>query len=156
MEPVAAKVPRMTIARFAAPLALALLLAAPASSQVAERSAPVATPLPPAIPPARDVPFPGTITLDIDATDLARGVYRVTQTIPVPAGTDELVLLLPEWLPGKHAPRGQINLLADLRFEVDREPVEWTRDAVEVYAFRVPVPAGARQVTARFVHTSPL
>ena len=44
MEPVAAKVPRMTIARFAAPFALALLLAAPASSQVAERSAPVAVP----------------------------------------------------------------------------------------------------------------
>src|SRR5690606_33165798 len=156
MEPVAAKVPRMTIARFAAPLALALLLAAPASSQVAERSAPVATPLPPAIPAAQDVPFAGTMTLDIDATDLVRGVYRVKQTVPVPAGANELVLLLPEWLPGKHAPRGQLNLLADLRFEVDGRPAEWTRDPVEVYAFRVPVPAGAREVTASFVHTSPL
>ena len=146
----------MTIARFAAPLALVLLLATPASSQVAERSAPVATPLPPAIPAARDVPFPGTMTLDIDATDLVRGVYRVKQTVPVPAGANELVLLLPEWLPGKHAPRGQLNLLADLRFEVDGRPAEWTRDPVEVYAFRVPVPAGAREVTASFVHTSPL
>lgn len=156
MEPVAAKVRRMTIARFAAPLALALLLAAPASSQMAERSAPIATPLPPAIPAARDVPFPGTMTLDIDATDLVRGVYRVKQTVPVPAGATELVLLLPEWLPGKHAPRGQLNLLADLRFEVDGRPAEWTRDPVEVYAFRVPIPAGAREVTASFVHTSPL
>src|SRR5690606_1038013 len=150
----------MTIARLAAPLAaplaFALLLSTPAAPQVAERSAPVATPLPPAIPAARDIPFPGTITLDIDATDLARGVYRVKQTVPVPAGANELVLLLPEWLPGKHAPRGQLNLLADLSFEVDGRPAEWTRDPVEVYAFRVPVPAGAREVTASFVHTSPL
>ena len=146
----------MTIIRLAAPLALSLLLVTPASGQAIERSAPVATPLPPAIPPARDVPFPGSMTLDIDATDLARGVYRVTQIIPVPPGANELVLLLPEWLPGKHSPRGQLNLLADLHFEVDGVPAQWTRDPVEVYAFRVPVPAGARQVTARFVHTSPL
>ena len=58
--------------------------------------------------------------------------------------------------PGKHGPRGPINLLADLRFEVDGQPAAWTRDPVEVYAFRVPLPEGARAVTASFVHTSPL
>ena len=58
--------------------------------------------------------------------------------------------------PASTAPRGPINLLADLRFEVDGQPAEWTRDPVEIYAFRVPLPAGAREVTASFVHTSPL
>jgi len=74
----------------------------------------------------------------------------------VSPGAREIVLLLPEWIPGKHAPRGTIHLLADLRFEVDGRPVTWTRDPVEVFAFRVPLPEGAREVTATFVHTSPL
>ena len=137
-------------------LTAALLLAGPAHAQPEVRAAPQAVPLPPAIPPAQDVPFPGTIALEIDATDLERAVYRVRQTIPVPPGLREMVLLLPEWIPGKHAPRGPINLLADLRFEVDGQPAEWTRDPVEVHAFRVPLPEGAREVVASFVHTSPL
>jgi predicted metalloprotease with PDZ domain len=145
----------MTRFRLGAALAIALL-AATASAQTEVRTAPQATPLPPAIPPAQDVAFPGTMALDIDATDLERAVYRVRQTVPVPPGMREMVLLLPEWIPGKHAPRGPINLLADLRFEVDGRPAEWTRDPVEVYAFRVALPEGAREVTARFVHTSPL
>lgn len=142
--------------RLALALPAALLLANTASAQGEVRTAPQATPLPSAIPAAQDVPYPGTMTLDIDATDLARGVYRVRQTIPVPPGQRELVLLLPEWIPGKHAPRGPIHLLADLRFEVDGRPAAWVRDPVDVFAFRVPLPAGARQVTASFVHTSPL
>jgi len=146
----------MTKPRLAVALAAALLLAATASAQSEVRTAPQAVPLPAAFPAAQDVPYPGTMTLEIDAADLERGVYRVKQTVPVSPGARELVLLLPEWIPGKHAPRGPINLLADLRFEVDGRPAEWTRDPVEVYAFRVPVPAGARAVTASFVHTSPL
>ena len=146
----------MTQVRLAIALSAALLFAATAHAQADVRSAPQAAPLPPAIPPAQDVPFPGTMTLEIDATDLERAVYRVRQTIPVPPGQREMVLLLPEWLPGKHGPRGPINLLADLQFEVDGQPARWTRDPIDVYAFRVPLPAGAREVTARFVHTSPL
>ena len=145
--------------RAVAPLfAVLLLTIAPAGAfaQGTVPSAPQAVPLPPPIPPARDVPYPGTIELAIDASDVTRGVYRVTQTFPVPPGERELVLLLPEWLPGNHGPRGAINLLADLRFAVDGEPVNWTRDPVNVFAFRVPLPEGARQVTATFVHTSPL
>jgi len=134
----------------------ALLLAGTASAQSEVRTAPQAVPLPPAIPEARDLPYPGTMTLEIDATDIQRNVYRVKQTIPVTLGAREIVLLLPEWIPGKHAPRGMIHLLADLRFEVDGRPAQWTRDPVEVHAFRVPLPERAREVTATFVHTSPL
>jgi predicted metalloprotease with PDZ domain len=156
MEPVAAKKSEMTKFPLLPALAAALLLAGSASAQPAVRTAPHAAPLPPPIPAAQDVAYPGTIALEIDATDLARGVYRVRQTVPVTPGARELVLLLPEWIPGKHAPRGPINLLADVRFEVDGKPALWTRDPVEVHAFRVPLPAGARLVTASFVHTSPL
>ncbi len=148
----------MTHFRALAPL-LALLLATasqPAFAQEALRSAPQAVPIVDTIPPARDVPYPGTIRLDIDATDITRGVFKVTQAFPVPQGTSELVLLLPQWLPGNHGPRGPINLLTDVHFEAGGRPLAWVRDPLDVYAFRVTVPAGAREVTARFAHTSPL
>jgi predicted metalloprotease with PDZ domain len=142
--------------RLAFALPAMLGLAGPVTAQSAIQSAPQAVPLPPAIPEARDVPFPGTIALEIDASDVQRGVFRVVETVPVPAGVDELVLLLPEWHPGKHDARGAMNLIADVKFEVDGQPAAWTRDPVDTYAFRIPLPAGARQVTARFVYTSPL
>lgn len=147
----------MKTARAVAPLLAALLASTSAAlAQAPARTAPQTVPIVQTVPDAQDVPFPGTIALDIDATDIGRGVYRVTQRVPVPAGTRDLILQLPQWLPGNHGPRGTMNLLADLRFEADGKPVAWTRDPVEVFAFHVPVLEGTREVTARFVHTSPL
>ncbi|MBO9498682.1 MAG: M61 family metallopeptidase [Novosphingobium sp.] len=144
------------------PLAAATLLIAAASTlstsafAQSEKSAPSALPLTQRVPEAADTPYPGTIALDIDASDTDRGVFRVTETIPVAPGTRELTLLLPEWLPGKHAPRGPINLLGDLRFTIDGKPVSWTRDPLDVYAFHVALSEGASELVAQFVHTSPL
>jgi len=149
----------MTI-RTALPALIAALLAttsAPVAwAQTPPLSAPEAVPLPPAVPDAQDVPYPGTVELTIDATDTERALYRVTQTFPVPEGTQELILQLPEYLPGNHAARGPINLIADIHFEIDGRPAAWERHPVEVNAFRIALPDGAREVTARFVHTSPL
>src|SRR4051812_10692171 len=131
-----------------------LATAAIAQAQAPVRSAPVAVPVVDTIPPSLDIPYPGTITLNVDATDVVRGIYRVTETIPVSAGQRELILMLPNWIPGKHAPRNFTQLLADLRFTVDGKPANWTRDPVETNAFRIPLPAAAREVTATFVHTS--
>jgi predicted metalloprotease with PDZ domain len=145
----------MTKIHAVAPL-LALLLASAALAQPAPNSAPQAVPIVDAIPPARDVAFPGTITLAIDATDVQRGVFRASETIPVPPGQREMILLLPNWIPGKHAPRDFANQLADLRFTADGKPLAWIRDPVEIHAFRLALPEGAREVTATFVNTSPL
>ena len=143
--------------RVAIPLA-SLLLAATASAAVAQvpRSAPQAVVAVSSIPAARDIPYPGTIGLKIDATDLQRGVFRVTETVPVPAGQRELILQLPEWIPGEHGPRGDMNLIADVHFLANGKELAWTRDPIETFAFHVPVPAGATEITAKFVHTSPL
>ncbi|MCX7863563.1 MAG: peptidase M61 [Novosphingobium sp.] len=109
------------------------------------------------LPYPADEPWPGgTIRLAIDATDVTRGAYRVTQTIPLAPGTDRVTLLYPQWLPGHHAPRGPIAELVDLRFFADGQAVTWKRDPVDVYAFHVDLPAGARELVARFIHTSPL
>ncbi|MGE3690347.1 MAG: M61 family metallopeptidase [Novosphingobium sp.] len=138
-----------TTGRFAA-LLLALI---PPAIHAEEAGPPAAA----ALPAAQDSAWPGgTITLDIDASDIRRGVFRVVETIPVAPGTRRVTLLYPQWLPGRHAPRGQLAELADLRFEADGRPATWRRDAYEVHAFHVDMPPGAREVKARFVFTSPL
>lgn len=134
---------------------LGLALAAPALS--ATLSAPTAVPLSQQVPDAADVPYPGgTMVLDIDATDTLRGVYRVTQTIPVAPGTSRLTLLFPQWLPGNHGPRGPLAELVDVTFTSGGQVLRWKRDPIEVNAFHVEIPAGAKDVVAKFIHTSPL
>lgn len=135
--------------------ALGLALAAPAHSNTL--SAPVAVPLSRQVPDAADVPYPGgTMTLDIDATDTLRGIYRVTQTVPVAPGTQRLTLLFPQWLPGNHGPRGPLAEVVDITFTANGQLLRWKRDPVEVNAFHIELPAGAKDVVARFIHTSPL
>ncbi len=101
------------------------------------------------IPEARDIPFPAPMLLNIDATDTKQGIFRVTQTIPV-AQTGPMVLLFPEWLPGNHAPRGQIEKLAGLTIKAGGKTLQWKRDANDVFAFHIDVPAGARQLDVNF------
>ncbi len=135
---------------------IAFALAVPATAQDrATMSAPQAQPIADTIPSARDVAYPGTMMLDVDATDVTRGIYSVTQTVPV-AGPGPVTLLYPEWLPGKHAPRGAIAELAGIRFFAGGKELAWTRDNVDVYAFHLDVPAGADAITATFKFLSPV
>ena len=136
--------------------AFAATLAVSAGAQVQPDSntRPVAVPLVQSVPDPQDVPYPGTITLDIDARDVTTGAFRVTEAIPVPAGTTRLTLLYPEWLPGKHAPRGRPAFVNQLAFFAGDTPLTWTRDPVEVFAYHVDVPQGTATITARFVFTS--
>ena len=138
-------------------LALSVSTLALAQGAPAVKSAPMAVPITRTVPDAADIPYPGgVISLDIDASDTQRGAYRVTETVPVAAGTRDLILQLPQWIPGHHAPAGTIDELVDVRFFVDGKPVRWWRDPVEVYAFHVDLPEGTRAVTAKFVQTSPV
>jgi predicted metalloprotease with PDZ domain len=135
---------------------LILLAAAasfPAMAQV-EMSRPQPAPSSRNVPEARDVAYPGTLTIDVDARDTARGIFRVRQTIPV-AGAGRLTLLYPEWLPGNHAPRGPISSIAGLRVTANGKQIPWRRDAGYVHAFHVDVPSGARSIDVEFQHLSP-
>jgi predicted metalloprotease with PDZ domain len=109
---------------------------------------------PPIVAP-RDVDFPGVVQISVDATDTARRVFKVHETVPVPAGGD-LVLLYPQWLPGAHAPEGPIDRLAGLVVRADGTRTEWVRDVVDVYAFHVPVPPGTRSVDVDFQYLAPV
>jgi len=132
------------------------LMAAPQTGLAAPtRSAPVAQPIASTIPVAQDIAWPGgTMQLEVDATDTERRILSVRQTIPVKDG-GPLVLLFPDWLPGQHAPRGQIEKLAGLRFTVDGQPIAWRRDPLDMHAFHLALPAGSRTVVAHFQFLAP-
>ena len=127
----------------------ALLLASTAAAAQVRNSQPQPVAIVDTIPAARDVPYPGTMTLDVDATDTQQGIYRVKQTIPV-TDAGAMTLLMPAWLPGKHAARGEIEKLAGLKITANGRAVPWRRDPVDVWAFHVDVPQGARNLVAEF------
>ena len=141
---------------FVLPLLLATALAAPAlHAQTAPRnSAPVMQPVVDSIPAPRDIAYPGTMTLSVDASDTRQNIWRVKQVIPV-SSAGPLTLLYPEWLPGKHAARGQIEKLAGLVITANGKDIGWTRDPLDVYAFHVNVPQGAREIVAEFQFLNP-
>ncbi len=131
--------------------ALPFFLAVPASAQnaIAQNSAPQPLPIVSTIPAARDIAYPGTMRLAVDATDIDQHIFRVRQTIPVPAA-GRMTLLMPQWLPGNHAPRGQIEKLAGLVIRAGGQELVWKRDPVDVYAFHVDVLAGAIELLVSF------
>jgi predicted metalloprotease with PDZ domain len=134
-------------------LAAALSLAFPAAAQIGTaRPEPLA--MAQAMQAPRDIPYPGTLRLEVDASDTSRGIYRVVEAIPV-AGPGPMTLLFPQWLPGNHGPSGPIQFLAGLRITAGGRSVPWRRDPSYVFAFHVEVPAGARELRLEFQHLSP-
>jgi predicted metalloprotease with PDZ domain len=146
----------LKLALGAATLAILPAAFAQTSSQTnMQNSAPTPTPIIASVPDPVDRPLSAPMTLEVDATDIARSIFNVKQTIPVEAGTP-LVLLYPQWLPGKHGPRGALAELTGLKVSSGGKPLKWTRDPVEVYAFHIDVPAGTKSVTAEFQFLAPL
>ena len=122
---------------------------------LAQSAGPQPWPMPAQIAEPRDIPYPGTIRLNVDATDIERHIFRVRETIPVRAA-ESLVLLYPEWLPGNHSPSGRIDKLAGLTIHANGKRLEWTRDPINVFAFRVEVPAGVAAIDTEFQFDSPV
>lgn len=134
-------------------LLMALLLAGTAANAQSARTLPAPMAYDDPVPSARDVPYPGILQVAVDATDTVQGIYKVTQTIPLPDTLPvpgKLTMLFPKWLPGKHGPRGEIEKLARLEISAGNRVLPWTRDPLDVTAFTVDVPAGTRTITARF------
>lgn len=130
-----------------------IALAAPAFAQDGNsRPQPVVQPH--SIPLPADRPYPGTMQLRVDATDFARGIFRVRQTIPV-AKAGKFTLLYPQWLPGKHAPRGAIAEIAGFKASAGGKTLTWTRQPTDVYAFDIDVPAGVKSIDIAFDFLSP-
>jgi len=95
----------------------------------------------------------GPIRLDVDAREAPRKILHARLVIPAAPGP--LTLLYPKWLPGEHGPTGPIADLAGLKITSGGRVIPWTRDPVEMYAFRCDVPAGAASVEIALDYLAP-
>ena len=107
------------------------ILALGVPAVLAQSAGPQPLPMPPQIAVPRDIPYLGTIRLNVDATDVERHIFSIRETIPVRGG-EPLTLLYPQWLPGNHSPSGRVDRLAGLTIRGNTKRLEWTRDAVDV------------------------
>ncbi len=132
----------------------AALLVLVHSAAFGQPTGPQPLPLLTQIPAPRDIAYPGTLKLSVDATDLERRIFRVRETVPV-AGAGPMTLLFPKWLPGKHSPVGELDKLAGLAISSNGRRLDWVRDPVEVAAFTVQVPTGIKSLDIEFQYLSP-
>ncbi|MES2220906.1 MAG: peptidase M61, partial [Acidobacteriota bacterium] len=112
--------------------------------------------MPPPIVTPIDKPYASPIDLTVDLTNIVDRVERVHENIPVEPDEKEMVLLYPEWLPGHHEPAGPLESLGGIVTTVDGKRVQWVRDSVNMYAFHVPLTAGAKTVGLDFNYLSPI
>jgi len=106
--------------------------------------------------PAQAVPQE-TARLEVDATDAPRRLIHVRLALPAAPGP--LTLLYPQWIPGEHGPTGPIADLVNLRFSTGgqtvTQTVTWKRDPVNLFAFHLTIPPGAKWLEAAFDFISP-
>src|ERR1700742_1817537 len=89
---------------------------------------------------ARILPAQDVIHLSVDATDAPHHLIHTRLTMAVKAGP--LTLLYPQWIPGEHGPTGPVINVVGLKIQGGGKTIPWKRDAVNMYAFQIDVPAG--------------
>lgn len=115
---------------------------------------PQPAPLPPPIATPADAPYPGTISLLVDVTNITDRVLNVHETIPV--RDRGVTLLYPQWLPGTHSPSNPIAYMAGLRVTANGKRIDWERDRVNMYAFHIDVPQNVSTLELSFQYLAPL
>ena len=110
--------------------------------------------MPPPIVAPVDTPYPGTISLFVDATNVSDRIFNVRESIPVKGR--EITLLYPQWLPGTHSPSNPIAALAGLVVTTNGKHIPWMRDRVDMYAFHIDVPPDAKTLEATFQFLAPI
>jgi predicted metalloprotease with PDZ domain len=88
------------------------------------------------------------ILLSVDATDAARRIFHVRESIPVSSGP--LTLAYPKWIPGEHGAEGPITDLVGLQVSSQGRPLAWKRSPKEMWHFEVVVPEGAASLDVTF------
>ncbi|WP_409020416.1 M61 family metallopeptidase [Brevundimonas vesicularis] len=132
--------------------ALVAVSAAPVLAQAGDPALPVA--LAP-IPAARDVAYPGTIGLWVDASDTDQRIVKVRQTVPVETA-GPMTFFYPQWIPGNHGPVGPISQIANLQFSANGQRIEWIRDTLHPWSYQITVPEGVSQVDVSFNWLTPI
>ena len=87
-------------------------------------------------------------TLVLDARDAGRGLMTATMRIPVRPG--KFTFVYPKWVPGEHGPTGPLADISQIKVSANGQPLDWSRDTVDMYAFHVDVPRGVDALDVRF------
>ena len=85
------------------------------------------------------------ITLSVDLTDAPRKILHAVEVMPV-AHAGPMTLVYPKWIPGEHGPTGPLNNMAGFVITANGERVKWERDPVDMFAYHLEVPQGAKQL----------
>ncbi len=93
------------------------------------------------------------ISVAVDLAEAPRRLLHAELTFPAAAGP--MTLVYPKWLPGEHAPSGPLTDLTDVTFRAGGKVLPWTRDAEDLHAFTIEVPAGVTEVKASLTLISP-
>ena len=139
--------------RGAAAVFAALCIALSATAYAQNSPGPQPAPLPPPIVAPADTPYPSTISLLVDATNITDRILSVHETIPIKRR--DITLLYPEWLPGTHSPSNPASELAGLIVTVNGKRIPWVRDRVDMYAFHVEAPKDATTLDINFQYLAP-
>jgi predicted metalloprotease with PDZ domain len=106
------------------------------------------------IPAARDVAYPGTMQLTVDASDNTRAIFKIHQHVPV-AHSGDFVMLYPKWVPGGHSPRNDLKNITGFRASANGQPLKWVRDNLDVFAFHIMVPEGVSAIDLDYQYVTP-
>src|ERR1700680_702066 len=93
------------------------------------------------------------ITIRVDATEASSNLLHSHLTIPATPGS--LTLYYPKWIPGEHGTTGPVVYLDGIGVTASGAAIPWTRDPIEMYAFRVDVPAGATAIDVDLDYLAP-
>ena len=88
------------------------------------------------------------ISLDVDATDAPRNLLHTR--LHMPAAPGKLTLFYPKWIPGEHSPTGPVNNVTGLKFSANGIPLDWQRDAEDMFTFHLVVPADTDAIDVSF------
>jgi predicted metalloprotease with PDZ domain len=94
-----------------------------------------------------------TMTLNVDASQARMKILHAS--ISMTARPGPATLVYPKWIPGEHMPSGPISNLTGLHVFADGAELTWRRDLVNMNAFHLTVPAGARTLSATYDYVVP-
>jgi len=93
------------------------------------------------------------VKIQVDAVDAPRRLFHAQMTMPAKPGP--MTLLYPKWIPGEHMPSGPVTNLVGLQIKASGKTVPWKRDAENMFAFHIDVPAGISALDIAFDFISP-
>jgi predicted metalloprotease with PDZ domain len=93
-----------------------------------------------------------SISLSVDLRDAPRKLLHSTEILAVKPGP--LTLAFPEWIRNEHVPAPltqQVGIFITARNgSVAGQPIRWTRDPIDLYLYRMTIPAGVRSIEVKF------